>query len=457
MSTAPANSQRNVNALMRILVFTLILSVMNGTMFNVALPAISQEFSLSPSQVSWIVTGYLIVYAIGTVTFGKLSEKYSLKNLLTFGLCFLTIGSLIGLIADSYGIIIVARILQAIGASVIPAVAMIIPVRYFAPDKRGRALGTTAIGVSLGSAIGPITAGFVTSVWSWHLLFAIPMLSLLTLPFYRKYLDNAKGSDKKIDLLGGALLAGTVAALLLALSNLQIRYIGFGIVLLILFIWRIRSTPEPFIAPAIFRNRAYSSSLVFAFFMIAISSSIPFIAPQLLAGVYGFSPVMIGIVMLPSALITAFLGKKGGKLADEKGNGTLLYIASTLLIVGFLCLSSVVGLSPIWIAVFLILGVLGQSFMQITWSNAVSQALTPAQVGTGMGLLSMSNFIAMATVTAVIGKVLDLGTTKVRFNPFISIDAGFLHSNILMTLAFLTIGMTLLYRIFLSNSKRRKV
>ncbi|WP_037283571.1 MFS transporter [Saccharibacillus sacchari] len=456
MSTAPSSLPKNGNALMRILVFTLILSVMNGTMFNVALPVISLEFALSPSQVSWIVTGYLIVYAIGTVTFGKLSEKYSLKSLLTSGLCFLVFGSLIGLIAGSYGMIIVARILQAVGASVIPAVAMIIPVRYFAPEKRGRALGTMAVGISLGSAIGPITAGFVTSAWSWQVLFAIPVLSLLTLPFYRKYLDDAKGSGKKIDLLGGLLLAGTVASMLLALSNLQIRYVGIGTVLLILFVWRIRSAAEPFIAPAIFRNRAYSSSLLLAFFMMAISSGIPFIAPQLLAGVYAFSPVMIGAAMLPSALITAFLGRRGGKLADEKGNAALLYVASTLLITGFLCLSSAVGFSPIWIAVFLIFGVLGQSYMQITLSNTVSRALAPEQVGTGMGLLSMSNFIAMAAVTAVTGKVLDLGTTTVRLNPIPPGGAGLLHSNILIMLAFLTVGMTVFYRIFFDNAARRK-
>jgi hypothetical protein len=81
--------QKNVGELLLgILVFTLIISVMNATMFNVVLPTISKQFQLSPSQVSWIITGYMIVYAIGSVTYGKLTDRYSLKNLLTFGLLF---------------------------------------------------------------------------------------------------------------------------------------------------------------------------------------------------------------------------------------------------------------------------------------------------------------------------------------------------------------------------------
>ncbi|MDR6880411.1 putative MFS family arabinose efflux permease [Bacillus sp. 3255] len=205
--------------LLGILVFTLIISVMNATMFNVVLPAISKQFQLSPSQASWIITGYMIVYAIGSVTYGKLTDRYSLKNLLTFGLLLFAIGSVVGLVAIQYWMVIVGRIVQAAGASVIPAVAMIVPVRYFSPERRGRALGTVAIGYALGLALGPIIAGVVSSTWNWRALFVISLLSLLTLPMYRKYLDDEKGVARKMDFIGGSLLAGTVAVLLLALTK----------------------------------------------------------------------------------------------------------------------------------------------------------------------------------------------------------------------------------------------
>lgn len=82
--------------LMYILVITLVISVMNATMFNIALPTISEEFMLLPSQVSWVTTSYLIVYAIGSVVYGKLTDKYASIKLLSFGILMLTVGSIIG-------------------------------------------------------------------------------------------------------------------------------------------------------------------------------------------------------------------------------------------------------------------------------------------------------------------------------------------------------------------------
>ncbi|MDF9841693.1 MULTISPECIES: MFS transporter [unclassified Paenibacillus] len=445
MQTNTSITANNGEQLMRILVFTLIISVMNGTMFNVVLPVISRQFQLSPSQVSWMVSGYLIVYAIGTVTFGKLTDKYSLKNLLSFGLIFLAAGSIFGIVSTQYWMMIVARLLQAVGASVIPALAMIIPIRYFSPEKRGRALGTSAIGVALGSALGPIIAGFVSTVWSWQVLFVIPLLALFTLPFYRKYLGDEKGSESKIDFIGGILLAGTVAALLLALTNGGLGYAVSGIILLMLFILRVRYAAHPFIDPVVLRNKAYTSGLAIAFVLTAISFSTPFITPQLLAQLNELSPAVIGLIMLPSALITAYMGRKGGKLADEKGNPFLLTQAAVLLIFGFICLSSVAGMAPVFIAVSLIFTVLGQSFMQIALSNTISRTLSKEQTGIGMGLFSMLNFIAAAVSTATIGKILDFGTTTVRFNPIPRNGAAFVYSNIYLILALLVAVMAILY------------
>lgn len=445
MNTTNNTPRNNGPVLLRVLVFTLIISVMNGTMFNVVLPAISKELNLSASQGSWIVTSYLIVYAIGTVTFGKLTDKYKLKDLLTFGLLLLAAGSVLGMMATQFWMIIMARIVQATGASVIPALSMIIPVRYFLPKERGRALGTTAIGTSLGAALGPIIAGFVTSALSWQFLFAIPLLALITLPFYRKYLDDQTGLNQKIDYVGGVLLAGSVAFLLLALTNTNIYFLLSGAVALILFILRIRHAASPFVNPELFRNKLYSLGIFITFIMVAIGFSVPFIMPQLLAALNDLSPAWIGLVMLPSALITAFFGRVGGRLADRKGNAFLFYIASALLMIGFLCLSMVAGMSPLFIGFFLIFGILGQSFMLISLSNTISQTLSKEQVGIGMGLLSMLNFIAGAVSTAVIGKVLDhhQGATSV-------------YSNVFLVLAVLVASMTLLYYFQFRRSMQKR-
>lgn len=410
MQTNHSVQKNKGELLVGLLVFTLIISVMNATMFNIVLPNISKQFQISSSQASWIITGYMIVYAIGSVTYGKLTDRYSLKNLLTFGLLLFAIGSVTGLVASEYWMVIVGRVVQAAGASVIPAISMIVPVRYFTSERRGRALGTVAIGFSLGLAFGPIIAGVVSSTWNWRVLFVISLLSLLTLPMYRKYLDDEKGVSRKMDYIGGILLAGTIAILLLALTNGSVWLALGGILIFIFFVLRIRYTPNPFINPAIFRNKPFSFGLIITFVMIGIGFAFPFITPQLLSSVNHLSPT-----------------------------------AAALLIIGFLSLSSVVGMSPVFIAIFLIFGVLGQSFMQIAMSNTVSRTLSKENIGVGMGLFSMVTFIATATSTAVIGKILDLGTSTIHLNPIPQNSATFVYRNIFLTLPILIVAVAALY------------
>jgi DHA2 family metal-tetracycline-proton antiporter-like MFS transporter len=444
MNPTQEREHRHAERLLLVLVFTLILSVMNATMFNVALPVISAEFDLTPSAVSWMLGGYMIVYAIGSVTYGKLADKYRLKDLLTFGLLFFIAGSVVGLAATNYGMVIAGRLLQSAGASVIPATAMIIPVRYFPVEKRGRALGTTAIGLSLGAALGPIVSGLVSGLVNWRWLFALPVLTLFVLPFFRKYLDDETGSSRTIDLLGGVLLAGTVGTLLLAVTNASWPFLLLGLLLLVLFVLRIRSAKEPFVQLSVFRNKAYSLGLALAFVLTGLNFAIPYLAPQFLARLNDLSPLAIGFVLFPAAICSALLGRRGGKIADERGNRTLFAIAAVLLFVAFVSMSTVVGLSPIIVAVFLIFSYVGQTFIQIAMSNTVSQTLPKEQTGVGMGLFAMMNFIAGAAATAVIGKALDAGTTNVRLNPVPPAEAA-LFSNVFLCLAVMIVIVSVVY------------
>lgn len=455
MDAGIGNESRNAEKLLKVLVFTLIFSVMNASMFNVVLPVISAEFGLSPSEVSWMLTSYMIVYAIGSVTFGKLADKYRLKDLLTFGLLFFAAGSVVGLLATEYWMIILGRVLQASGASVIPATAMIIPVRYFAPEKRGRALGTSAIGLALGTALGPIVSGIITSFADWRFLFFLSLLPLLTLPFFRKYLDDKRGEENAIDYLGGALLAGTVALLLLAVTQGSALFFFIGLALLLLFAWRIRTAADPFVQPALFSNKSYSFGLAVAFLATFNSFGLPFITPQFLDKVNHLTPAVIGLVMFPGALASALMGRKGGKLADEKGNSYLMIMAALLLFACFVLLSTFVGVPPLVIVLFLIFGNLGQTFMQIAMSNTISRTLPKEQTGVGMGMYSMLNFISGATATSLIGKLLDFGAPGFHLNPAVHNPVVFTYSNIFFVLALLAVLVAVLYYVQFGRAVRQ--
>ncbi|WP_096186885.1 MFS transporter [Evansella halocellulosilytica] len=443
--------------LMRIVMFTVTLSSMSVLMFIYVLPDISKEFNLTIAQVSWLSSAYGLIYAIGTVTYGKLSDRYKLKNLLTFGLLVFTIGSLIGLVSQTFWMALIGRCLQAIGAGAVPATAVLIPVRYFAPERRGKALGMMAVGLALGGALGPVISALIVSVAHWRWLFAVPLLILITLPFYRKYLgDEQQVVVGKFDWMGGSLLAATIAFLLLGVTNGTWWFMISGLLTLGLFIIRIRLAEAPFIKPEIFTNKRYTLGLTIAILINGIGTSLYFLSPLLLSHVQQLPASLIGFAMVPAAAASAIFGRKGGKLADLKGSSYLFFIASSLLFTCFVLLSTFTGSSPLFIAAFLILGNVGQSFMLIAMNNSISQTLPKNQVGVGMGMLQMLNFIVQAIATGIYSRIVDLGS-NVHWNPINIPSNGFIYSNIYFVLAALHLMILLVYYFQFSRSKSTNI
>lgn len=434
MEAAIQNQTKAIDRLMVVVMTTLALSAMSVLMFNLVLPQIRDDFSITNAQVSWITSGYTLIYGIGTVIYGKLADRYQLKNLLTFGLLLFAAGSVIGLAAQAYWMVLAGRCIQAMGAASIPATAMLIPLRYFPPERRGSAMGTAFMGLAIGSALGPVLSAFVLSFLHWKWLFCFPFLLLLTLPFYRRYLGNDVSTPGRMDWLGGGLLAAAVTFILLSVTTGTVWFVLAGTISLILFISRIRSALYPFAAPELFRNRHYTLSVIVAFLISGIGFSIHILSPLLLAEVNELSPALIGFALVPGAVASAILGRKGGKVADRKGNSYLLYMAAVLVISCFVLLSTFIGASAIIIAGVLILGHVGLTFAMVAISNATSMTLTKEYSGVGMGLLSMLNFIGGAMAAGVYGRLADAEQAG-QWNPLNGFTGGAIYSNIFLVLS----------------------
>lgn len=441
---------------MRLMMFTVTLSSLNALTFNVVIPEISEEFNLTLAQVSWLSSAYTLIYAFGTVTYGKLSDRIQLKSLLTFGLSVFAAGSLIGFISQTFWVALLGRCLQSVGAAAVPAIALIIPVRYFTPGKRGTALSMTAVGVALGGALAPVVSALVVSFANWRWLFLPSLLLLLLLPLYRQYLEHEpkKDSPTLFDWLGGGLLAASISLLLLGVTNQVWSYLPFGFITLILFIVRIRAVKEAFVQPQLFRNKQYAVALFMSFTISSMGISLYFLTPILLSDVYRLSSSWIGFAMVPAAVTAAILGRKGGKLADRKGNRYLFSVASSCLMTCFVLLSTFTGASPFLIPFFLIFGNVGQSFIQIAMSNSISRTLSKEQIGVGMGFFSMVNFIAQGMAAGIYGMIAEQGASF-HWNPLHVAQQGGLFSNIYLTLAVLHLAILLMYRAYLHPRNSR--
>jgi DHA2 family metal-tetracycline-proton antiporter-like MFS transporter len=428
------------------MLITVMISSMSSLMFHVVLPQISEQFDLSLAQVSWLASAYTLIYAFGTVTYGKLADRFQLKTLITFGITLFAAGSLIGLVSESFAAALLARCLQSAGASAIPAISLIIPVRYFAPEHRGSAISMTAVGTALGSALAPFVSAFIVSFANWRWLFLPSLLILALLPLYRKYLEfEPNESPQAFDWIGGSLLASSVALLLVGATNQTWWCLMASLVAFLFFLARIRTAKAPFIDPKLFANRSYVVGLLLTFFIAGIGISLYFLPPILFAQVHRLESNWIGFAMVPAAIASSLLGRRGGKLADRKGNPFVLTLASGSIMTCFALLSTFTEISAAWIALFLILGNVGQSFMQIAMSNSVSATLPADRAGSGMGLFSMTSFVAQGIGSVVYGLAVEHGPTA-SWNPLHIGSAGVVFSNLYLVLAVLHAGILFVYR-----------
>jgi len=435
--------------------FILLFSVMNVTMFNIAIPSIADEFSLLHSEVSWVTTGYAIIYALGSLTYGKLADRFPLKRLITIGILTFCAGSIVGFFAQNYAILLVGRFIQSAGASSIPALAMLIPARLVPQAQRGKALGTIASTIAFASGIGPIVGGFVTGAVSWNFLFLISLGTLLTVPMFLRWLPKEETRAGTFDFVGAALLGGGVVALLLAITNfvwwLPIASAG----LFLLFAGWIRRGTEPFIQPKLFRVSGIVTCLAIAFLSGMAGFGIMIVIPTLLADVNGLSAVYVGFALFPAAMSAALLGRYGGKLADRRGNGFVVSLAQGSILTGLLLLSSVSGHSPWLISVSMAFVSIGFSFMQASITNHVSGLLPREMIGIGMGTFTLVNFLSGSISGAVMMKALDESAGTAAVNPFAA-DTASGFSNVFLGMSILVVvNLWLVYRTFRRQGEDR--
>ncbi|WP_248930027.1 MFS transporter [Paenibacillus hamazuiensis] len=437
------------------IVYIIFFGVLNETMFNVSTPSIAAQFQLQPSGVSWIITSFIIFFGIGSVIYGKLSDLYSLKKLITIGIIIYTIGSVLGFaLQSSYLFVILARALQGAGASAIPALIMVVVARYFSPSDRGKVFGMLTSTVSFSVGVGPVIGGFISGHYHWSFLFIVPVFTLISLPFFRSVLPDEEPRPGRVDVPGAFMLGFGLASLVLFLTYPEWYYLTASAVLLIAFVFHIRRTPEPFIEPKLLRNRLFRVGLIVGFIVFCIVMGIMFVLPLLLSKIYGLDTTAIGWIMFPGAISAVVFGTVGGNLADKKGSSFVVYLGAGLLIASLLLISCFVGMSAWLISGSLLLTYIGFSFIQTALSNSVSLTLKMEETGVGMGLFNLIGFISGAVGTAVVGKILDSELFDFRFHPLVGDPASQMYANLLLLFAVVVaIGISLYYRAYGKKSQ----
>jgi DHA2 family metal-tetracycline-proton antiporter-like MFS transporter len=415
------------------IIFIIFFAVLNETVFNVSTPNIAAQYQLTPSGVSWVLTTFIIFFGIGSVIYGKLSDIYSLKRLIVIGILVYNVGSVLGILCQEwYPMVIVARAVQGAGASAIPALIMVVVARYFSAADRGKVFGILNSAVAFAVGVGPVIGGFISSAYHWSFLFLIPLITLISIPFFRKVLPDEEARSGKVDVPGASLIGLGLAALILFFTIPHWYYLTASVVLLAWFIIHIHRVEEPFIEPSLLKNKLFRSGLIVGFILFCTVMGIMFVMPLMLSGLKGLSASAIGWILFPGAISAVVFGPIGGGLADKRGNNYVVAIGILLLTVSLLLISSLIGFNAWLMSAALVLLYIGFSFIQTALANSVSLTLDVNQTGVGMGLFNLVGFISGAVGTALVGRVLDEKLLNFPVNPLVRQAEAHLYSNLLL-------------------------
>ncbi|MBE1446697.1 MFS transporter [Paenibacillus sp. OAS669] len=388
--------------------FTVILVVMNTMMFNLALPKITIDFSLSPVAASWIVTGYSIVFAISSITYSRLSDFVPIRKLFTIGLLSLGGASVLGFFSHHFVLLLMARLIQASGAASVPALGIVLLTRYIPLSRRGKSMSIVMSASSLGLGLGPVIGGSITQYLGWNDLFLVTAVTLLLTPVFYKLLPNEQPQRGSFDIAGAVLIAIGTTGSLLFLTNRSWWMLAAGVLALVLFWMRIRRTNNPFVQPSLFGNKSFMNLNAIGIMAYMSSFVTLFLVPQILAHLYALTPGQSGLVLFPGAVLSMLASTWIGKMIDRFGNSMLFRYAPWLLIAAA-ALFALLAVHSVY-AIVVTYMLLSVSFSALTTSvsNEISRIVPKEHIGAGMGLFQLLQFFSGAFSVAVTGTSLTM-------------------------------------------------
>lgn len=396
------------NKILLIWSFTSWLVVMNTTMFNVALPTVLSELSLNSATASWIVSSYSIVFAISTLTFSRLSDFIPISKLLPIGITILGVASIVGFFSSDFYLLLLARILQAAGAGAVPGLAMVLVRRYIPIARRGKAMAFILSAGSLAFGLGPVIGGIITQYLGWQYLFGITSFVVLFIPFFRKLLPNEEVKKGHFDLWGAILTGLSVTGLLLFLSTFSM-IILFCTSFCIIILWRyLHRIEAPFIQPRLLRDWQFLKLLFIGFTAFITNFSTLFLLPIILTVIFNKDPAEVGIIIFPGAISGALAAQFIGRLIDRFGNAPLIIFGQLFLTIGTIMFAFLSTISPFFILTTYIFISIGFSTLNSSISNEVTRILPIVEMGTGLGMTQLVQFIGGAFGVTLCGLLLTI-------------------------------------------------
>ncbi|HGO1858715.1 TPA: DHA2 family efflux MFS transporter permease subunit [Staphylococcus aureus] len=406
------------------LLFGMFIAILNQTLLNVALPKINTEFNISASTGQWLMTGFMLVNGILIPITAYLFNKYSYRKLFLVALVLFTIGSLICAISMNFPIMMVGRVLQAIGAGVLMSLGSIVIITIYPPEKRGAAMGTMGIAMILAPAIGPTLSGYIVQNYHWNVMFygmfIIGIIAILIGFVWFKlyqYTTNPKADIPGIifSTIGfGALLYGFSEAGNKGWGSVEIETMfAIGIIFIILFVIRELRMKSPMLNLEVLKFPTFTLTTIINMVVMLSLYGGMILLPIYLQNLRGFSALDSGLLLLPGSLIMGLLGPFAGKLLDTIGLKPLAIFGIAVMTYATWELTKLNMDTPyMTIMGIYVLRSFGMAFIMMPMVTAAINALPGRLASHGNAFLNTMRQLAGSIGTAILVTVMTTQTTQ---------------------------------------------
>ncbi|MDD3225324.1 MAG: MFS transporter [Clostridium sp.] len=398
-----------------IILFTVLsatfMATLDGSIVNVALPDMATKLNVSTSAIEWVVTSFLIVVSAAILLFGRLGDIIGKVKVFKFGLILFTFGSFLCGLTDSLTILILARIIQAIGASATMATNQGIITHVFPANERGRALGIVGTFVALGAMVGPPLGGIIVSMMNWKYIFLInvPIGIIVFFMTVKVFPKSQESLDEKLDIKGALLFMVSIIMLFVALEEGQNNGFNSGIVICFiasiiifaLFIFVEMKSKEPLLDLNIFKNSLFTISIICAFISFTAISASNIILPFYFQNAQGYSAEIAGLLMMVSPITLSIVAPFSGYASDKIGSEILTLVGLIFTSIGLLLISTLHANSlPIYFIGFIVIMTVGNGMFQSPNNSLVMSTVTKDKLGIAGSVNGLVRNIGMVSGTS---------------------------------------------------------
>ena len=389
------------------------------TIVTVATPTIIEDLDASVNDVVWVSSAYTLAYAVPVLITGRLGDRFGSKRLYLAGLTVFTLASLWCGLTDTVGALILARVVQGLGASLMTPQTMAIITRIFPAQSRGQAMAVWGATAGVAMVVGPILGGVLTDGLGWEWIFFVNVpVGILAFALAWRLVPSLPTHEHVFDWLGVALSG---AGLFLLAFGIQeghqqdwagwiIAMIVAGLALLVAFVlWQRANKREPLVPLSLFKDRNFSVSTVAISVMGFIAASFGYPLMLWAQAVRGFDPTHAALLMFPMAVMSILLAKPVGDLTDRVHPRIILGFGFAISLVGMLLITW--RLTPdaaIWeICVFQVLVGIGNAFIWAPTAATATRNLPMQLAGADSGVYNATRQVGAVIGSAAIAVLMD--------------------------------------------------